>query len=153
MRLLIGAAALWVWLRRERLLALWLVATAAVGLGVQQGLKKLFDRERPHWRHPVDSAHFASMPSGHAMTAAIACVLVVWLVQRSGAGGTLRALVLGLACVSVVGVCFTRTALGVHWLTDTVVGALLGAALAAASVGLWNSLVSRGTREAGTATG
>lgn len=155
MRLLIGAAALWVWLRRERKLALWLVATAAVGWGVQLGLKYLFDRERPHWRHPVDSAHFAAMPSGHTMTAAVACVLVVWLVQRSGADGTLRVLVLCLACVSVVGVCFTRTALGVHWLTDTVAGTLLGAALATAAAGLWNwnSRVNRGTREAGTAAG
>ena len=78
------------------------------------------------------------------MTAAIACVLVVWLVHRSGAGRPLRALVLALARVSVAGVCLTRIVLGVHWLTDTVVGAALGAAVAAASIGLWYSLVNRG---------
>ncbi|WP_314173516.1 phosphatase PAP2 family protein [Streptomyces winkii] len=153
MRLVLLAAAVWVWLRRERLLAVWCVATAAVSTGVQQGLKALLDRERPHWRHPVDSAHFAAMPSGHAMTAAVVSVLVVWLVQRSGADRPLRVLVIVAACVSVAGVCLTRAALGVHWLTDTLVGALLGAALAAASAGTWNAAMEKGSRRSGTATG
>ncbi|SCK57408.1 undecaprenyl-diphosphatase [Streptomyces sp. WMMB 322] len=145
MRLVIGAAALWVWLRGEGVLALWCLATTAVGAGVQQGLKALVDRPRPEWQQPVDSAHFAAMPSGHAMTAALTCVVVVWLVQRSAADRALRALVLLLACVSVAGACLTRVALGVHWLTDTVVGAVLGIALAALSIGLWCALVNRGS--------
>ncbi|OEV30623.1 hypothetical protein AN219_09795 [Streptomyces nanshensis] len=147
MRILVGVAAVWVWLRGERLLALWCVATAALGVGVQQGLKALLDRERPQWQQPVDSAHFAAMPSGHSMTAAVACVLVLWLVQRSGAGQALRATVLALVCISVAGVCLTRIVLGVHWLTDTVVGAMLGIALASASAGLWISLENRKAAE------
>lgn len=153
MRIMVGVAALWVWLLRERLLALWCVGTAAAGTGVQQGVKALLDRERPRWRHPVDSAHYAAMPSGHSMTAAVAFVLVVWLVRRSGLGGQLRAAVLVLACVSVAGASFTRVALGVHWLTDTFVGTTLGIALAAAAVGLWNSLADGGSRGDGTRTG
>ncbi|MGX9230009.1 phosphatase PAP2 family protein [Streptomyces albus] len=35
------------------------------------------------------------------------------------------------------GVAFTRVWLGVHWLTDTVVGVLLGAALGLASAAVW----------------
>lgn len=143
MRLLAGVAAVWVWLRGERLLALWCLATTAVGAGVQQGLKALLDRERPQWQHPVDSAHYAAMPSGHAMTAALVCVLVLWLVQRSGAGRALRAAVFALVCLSVAGVCVTRVVLGVHWLSDTVVGAMLGIALASAAAGTWNALMNR----------
>lgn len=146
MRILAGAAAVWVLLRGERLLALWCVATAALCTGVQQGLKALLDRDRPRWQNPVDSAHYAAMPSGHAMTAAFVCVLVLWLVVRSGAGPAVRAAVLALGCVSVAGVCATRVVLGVHWLTDTVAGAALGIALAAATVGTWCVLADRRAR-------
>lgn len=143
MRVLLIVAAVWVWLRGERLLALWCVGTVAVGTVVQQGLKAVLDRDRPRWRQPVDMAHYAAMPSGHAMSAALACVLVLWLVRRSGAGTAVRGLVLAVGCVSVAGVSFTRIALGVHWLTDTLVGSLLGVALAAAAAGLWNTLLCR----------
>jgi len=146
MRLVLLAAALWLWLRGERLLALWCVATAAVGTGLQQGLKTALDRERPHWQHPVDSAHYSAMPSGHAMTAMITYFLAVWLVRRSGAPARAWVPVLALGCVTVVGVCLTRIALGVHWLTDTVAGSLLGAALAAAAVGVWNAWLPAGPR-------
>lgn len=143
MRLLLGAAALWTWLRRERLLAVWCVATSAAGTGIEQGLKAALGRDRPRWRHPVDTANFASMPSGHAMTAAVTCTMVLWLVHRYGVGARVWELLVALGCVSVAGVSFTRIALGVHWLSDTVVGSLLGVAVAAASIGLWNALVHR----------
>lgn len=148
MRIMVGVAAVWIWLRGEGVLALWCVATAAVGTGVQQGLKALLDRERPRWENPVDSAHYSAMPSGHAMTAAVAFVLVAWLVHRSGAGRVAAAGVTALACVSVIGVCLTRIVLGVHWLTDTVVGTLLGVALAALAAGLWIRLTGRPERRA-----
>jgi membrane-associated phospholipid phosphatase len=150
MRLLILAAALWVGLRGERLRAVWCVVTAAVALAVQQGLKALVDRERPHWEHPVDSAQFSAMPSGHVMTAALACTLLVWLIRRTDAGAATRALVLAVAVLSVAGVALTRVALGVHWLTDTVVGAALGVALAAAAAGAFEYLSGR-TGRRGTA--
>jgi undecaprenyl-diphosphatase len=79
------------------------------------------------------------------MTAAVTCALLTWLVLRSDAGTAVRGTVLALAVVSVAGVCLTRIVLGVHWLTDTVVGALLGTALAAVSIGLWNTAVNKGT--------
>lgn len=139
MRALIVAAAVWAWLRRERLLAVWCGATAAAGAVVQQGLKALIGRERPQWRQPVDSAEYAAMPSGHAMTAAVACVLLLWLVRRAWADGRRRALAAAVACASVAGVSFTRVALGVHWPTDTLAGSALGAAVAAAAVGLWHA--------------
>jgi len=144
MRLLIAAAAVWLWLRRgETLLALWCVATSAVGTGVQQGLKAVLDRDRPQWEHPVDAAHYSAMPSGHAMTAAVTCTLVVWLVREFGAPGIAQRIVPVLGAVSVLGVCLTRIVLGVHWLTDTLVGAMLGIALAAAAIGAWYMLLQR----------
>ena len=49
---------------------------------VQQLLKAAVGRDRPEWPDPVDSAHFAAYPSGHAMTATVVCGLVVWVLHR-----------------------------------------------------------------------
>lgn len=136
-RLLLAAAALWLLSRGGWLAALWLAATSATSTAVQQGLKWALDRDRPEWAHPLDSAHHAALPSGHAMTAATGCVLLLWLLHRAGLSGPGWRLALGVGAVSVAGVSFTRLWLGVHWLTDTVTGVLLGTALALAAVAAW----------------
>lgn len=141
MRLLLAAAVLWLWWRRRVALGCWLAVTTAVALGVEQGLKAALDRPRPHWAHPVDSAHFASMPSGHAMTAAVVLALLVWVLW--GAGRAVRGAAVAVAAVSVAGVSFTRIYLGVHWLTDVVVGVLLGVGLALCAAGAWTARQQR----------
>lgn len=141
MRALCAVAVVWlVWRHRAWWLALWLVATCALGTVVQQGLKSAIGRARPVWPDPVDSAHYAAFPSGHAMTATVVCGLLLWLLHLYDAGGILRRTALALAVVSVVGVGLTRVWLGVHWPSDVVGGWLLGAlmvALAVASYERW----------------
>ncbi|MGW8376016.1 phosphatase PAP2 family protein [Streptomyces sp. ODS28] len=142
-RLLLAAAALWLLTRGEWPLVLWIAATALVAAGVQQGLKAALGRDRPRWSQPVDSAHYAALPSGHAMTAAFGCVLLLWLAHRAGLSARVRRLALAAACVSVAGVSLTRVWLGVHWVSDTVAGALLGTALALAAAAGGNALAAR----------
>ncbi|GHH50031.1 phosphatase PAP2 family protein [Streptomyces candidus] len=131
-------AGVFVWLLRhgERVLALWLAGTSLVAACVQQLLKFVVGRERPQWPDPVDSAHYAAFPSGHAMTAAVTFGLLLWLLRLYGAGRGTRAWLLTAGVVSVVGVGFTRVFLGVHWLTDVLAGWLMGAALVLFSVAL-----------------
>ncbi|MEW2453991.1 phosphatase PAP2 family protein [Streptomyces albus] len=145
-RLLVAAVVLRLLWLRERAAGWWLAGTVLAGSAVQQGLKAALDRERPRWRQPVDSAEYAAMPSGHAMTAALVCVVLLWLWrERGGPGGDGgRRCAVVVACVSVPGVAFTRVWLGVHWLTDTVVGVLLGAALGLASAAVWAALRTAG---------
>ncbi|WP_306317172.1 MULTISPECIES: phosphatase PAP2 family protein [unclassified Streptomyces] len=129
-----------VWRLRDWVLAGWVAATCLVGTLLQQGLKAALDRPRPVWREPVDSAHYAAYPSGHAMTAAVVCGLVLWLLRRYGAGPALWYPALVLAVVSVLGVGLTRLWLGVHWPSDVLGGWLLGAltvALATAAYDRW----------------
>ncbi|MFI1227643.1 MULTISPECIES: phosphatase PAP2 family protein [unclassified Streptomyces] len=134
MRALIAAAVIALWWRGARPLALWVAATSLLASLLQQGLKAAVDRERPQWPDPVDTAHYAAFPSGHAMTAVVSCGLLVWLLRLSGAAPGVRYTALAVAVVSAVGVAATRVYLGVHWLTDVVGGGLLGVAVVAFSV-------------------
>ncbi len=128
------AVAVVVLLRRGRyVLSCWVVLTAAVGTALQQALKALVGRQRPEWPDPVDSAHYAAFPSGHAMTAAVAGGLALWLLRLSGARPRWLWAAAVLVGVSVAGVGLTRVHLGVHWATDVLGGWLLGGALVAAA--------------------
>ncbi|QGV81901.1 phosphatase PAP2 family protein [Streptomyces ficellus] len=134
MRALVAAGVVWLWWRGERLLALWAAAVSAVGSAVQQLMKVAVGRDRPRWQDPVDTAHFAAFPSGHAMTAAVTCGLLLWLLALFGAARRLRVAVLAVGAFSVVGVGLTRLYLGVHWASDVVAGWLLGGCLVAVAV-------------------
>ncbi|GAB2626566.1 hypothetical protein GCM10027168_67880 [Streptomyces capparidis] len=139
MRLLTALAVVWLVRIRAGRLAVWTAATSLVGLAVQSGVKAAVGRERPSWPDPVDSAHNAAFPSGHAMTAAVTCALLVALFHWLGPAGTRwRAAVWTAAVVSVAGVGFTRVYLGVHWLTDVLSGWLLGVAVVAGCAGLFS---------------
>ncbi|TPQ16790.1 phosphatase PAP2 family protein [Streptomyces sporangiiformans] len=143
MRALCAATVIWLVLKHAAWwLALWLTATCALGTLLQQGLKAAIGRDRPVWPDPVDSAHYAAFPSGHALTAAVVCGLLLWLLRLYDAGRVLWRVALTLAAVSVLGVGLTRIWLGVHWPTDVLGGWLLGAlivALAVASYERWRA--------------
>ena len=127
MRAIGAAVVVWlVWRQGLRWQALWIVVAVALGTLLQQGLKAAVDRARPVWPDPVDSAHYAAFPSGHAMTATVICGLVLW-VLRPFLGRTLWRTALAVAVISVLGVALTRVWLGVHWPSDVVGGWLLGA--------------------------
>lgn len=151
MRVLCAVTVIWlVWRRAAWWTALWLVGTVAVGTAVQQAVKAAVGRERPRWPDPVDSAHYAAFPSGHAMTAMVVCGLLLWLLHVSGVGRTLFRAVLAVAVVSVVGVGLTRVWLGVHWVTDVLGGWLMGATLVAVAVAAhqrWRPVTPRGTAD------
>ncbi|MFD5771144.1 phosphatase PAP2 family protein [Streptomyces sp. NPDC127049] len=145
LRVLALAVALTLFRYGRRRLALWVAGTVAVAAGLQQAVKALVGRDRPEWRDPVDSGSFAAFPSGHAMTAAVVCGLLLWVVAVVGrepwrGWGTLA----GLAVVSVLGVGWTRLYLGVHWPSDVLAGWLLGWCCVAVAVVTYRRSPDRG---------
>ncbi|MFD3512910.1 phosphatase PAP2 family protein [Streptomyces sp. NPDC058657] len=137
MRLVMAVVFVWLLLRGERLMAVWIAVTSLMGALAQQFCKWLVGRERPQWPDPVDSAHYAAFPSGHAMTAAVTFGLLLWLLRLHGARRAATAALLFVGAVSVLGVGFTRLYLGVHWGTDVLGGWLLAAALVLLSTALY----------------
>lgn len=132
MRLLVAAVVVWLLYRRAWRLAAWAAVTAALSSMVGVMVKTAVERARPQLPDPVAHAPGYSFPSGHAMTATTSCgVLLLVLLPLVPRG--LRALPWAAAVISVVGVGYTRVALGVHWASDVVGGWLLGLAVLAAT--------------------
>ncbi|MFD9303404.1 phosphatase PAP2 family protein [Streptomyces sp. NPDC060048] len=132
MRLLVAVLVAWLASRRAWRLAAWACATAVAGGLIGLLAKSAVERARPHLPDPVAHAPGFSFPSGHAMTATTSCAVLL-LVLLPVVPRAWRPLPWALALVTVVGVGYTRVALGVHWVSDVVGGWLLGLAVVTAT--------------------
>ncbi|WP_051807688.1 phosphatase PAP2 family protein [Streptomyces sp. NRRL F-2664] len=132
MRLLVAALVVWLLTRRAWRLAAWAGVTAAAGGLIGFLVKNVVERARPHLPEPVAHAPGFSFPSGHAMAATTSCAVLL-LVLLPLVPRRWRALPWALAVTAVVGVGYTRVALGVHWVSDVVGGWLLGLAVVTAT--------------------
>ncbi|HEV2638013.1 MAG TPA: phosphatase PAP2 family protein [Actinocrinis sp.] len=130
MRIAVGVAAVVLWLRKARRLAVWAVFTMAAGGLVDTVLKTAVGRARPSFADPVATAPGASFPSGHSFTSMLgAGVLVLLVLPLLPPRGRIAAWVVG-ACIPLA-VGYSRVALGVHWVSDVLGGWILGAGLLA----------------------
>ncbi|GHD41486.1 phosphatase PAP2 family protein [Mycetocola manganoxydans] len=110
--------------------ALFFAVVSLVSVGVAQLIKSLVGRERPE--DMLVMSDFGSFPSGHAANAATMAVALGIIFPR------VWVWVAGFLWVALM--MFSRTYLGVHWLTDTIGGALLGAGVVLI---LWAPFASR----------
>ena len=128
--ILLALAAWLLWRRRPRTAA-WIFGAVLLGGVLDSGLKALVGRPRPQWTHPVSEAVGDSFPSGHSLTSALGCAVLLLLAWPVASRKTRRVLaVVAVAVPLVTG--FTRLGLGVHYLSDVVGGWLIAAALIAA---------------------
>ncbi len=113
------------------------VATAALfGVAASEAVKALVLRSRPSGS--LYESFGASYPSGHSMGAAVIAVSAALIALGSERISARLAQWIVAAAVLWIGVMmWSRTALHVHWLTDTIAGALLGMACAILARRVW----------------
>lgn len=114
--------------------ALYFAIALLTSVAVVQGLKAVFGRPRPE--EMLVASDFGSFPSGHVANAATLAVALAIIFARTWVW------VAGAAYVAAMA--WSRTYLGVHWLSDTIGGALIGAGVA---VIVWAPFAIRLNRE------
>jgi membrane-associated phospholipid phosphatase len=108
----------------SRALVPFLVLVVAGQALIVNVTKVLVDRVRPDFDQLAGFSG-PSFPSGHAATAAACFAAVALVLGRRRAPG-FQALLAGAAAAVAVSVAASRVLLGVHWLTDTIAGVVIG---------------------------
>ena len=121
-------------IEKKRLSAVLLVLGLIGGVLLSEGLKAVFQRERPPVAYQAVETINASFPSGHALLSAVFYLSLGVMLSRAFPRRRLKAYVLGVAIAMTVLVGVTRVYLGAHWATDVFAGWSVGAAWAMA---LW----------------
>ncbi|MDQ1668957.1 MAG: hypothetical protein QOE40_1018 [Actinomycetota bacterium] len=138
----------WLLWRRLPRLALFVVVTVAGSSLLNQVVKVAVDRSRPVLPDPVAHANGMSFPSGHAQSAVVA-YSVLLLVFLPVLRGTWRPTAVAVAVLMVLGIGFSRVALGVHYVSDVLAGYVLGGAWVLAMAAAFNAWrVERGKPKA-----
>ena len=119
---------------RKWLSALLLLIGLAGGVALSEGLKALFQRERPPAAFQAVETLNASFPSGHALLSTVFYLTVAVMMTRAFPRRRLKAYVLGVGMAFALMVGLTRVYLGAHWASDVMAGWCVGAAWAMA---LW----------------
>jgi membrane-associated phospholipid phosphatase len=138
----VAVAAYFLLRRRQRRPPIFLVVTAICGTALNNLLKIVVGRARPHFDRAVSSGLGKSFPSGHAMNSAVvygSVLVLVWLRFRSR---RIRATAAVVVVLLVSAIAASRVVLGVHYLSDVVAGVTLGTAFvltSAASFRIWHS--------------
>jgi undecaprenyl-diphosphatase len=109
--------------------ALFLVGSVVLGTMLSNGLKLVFNRQRPDVEASVH-VFTASFPSGHATLSAVVYLTLGVLLAKSTPSLALRVYFIGLAVLLAFLVGVSRIYLGVHYPTDVIAGWCLGVAWA-----------------------
>jgi undecaprenyl-diphosphatase len=137
---LAAAAGLLVFLWAKRLLVWTAVVLAVLAwAGETTGVtltKLLVQRNRPPQALWLVQAHGSSWPSGHAATAMLVFTILSLTVIGVTENMVIRAVTCGAAVLAVIGVCYSRLELGVHWSTDVMASIVY----VAAWLGAWTLL-------------
>jgi len=117
---------------RRRREAFLVVVAASGGTALSNGLKALFDRERPEAALRAVEVMNPSFPSGHAMLSAVVFLTIGVLSAHFAQRTQVKVYVVAAAITVALLIGLTRIYLGVHWPSDVLAGWSLGAAWALA---------------------
>lgn len=117
-------------IQRKYLSALLLPLALGGGVLLSEGLKSVFERERPPAAYQAVETLNASFPSGHALLSAVFYLSLGVMLTRAFPQRRFKIYVLGVAILITLLIGATRIYLGAHWASDVFAGWSVGAAWA-----------------------
>ena len=120
--------------QRKWLSSTLLVVGLAGGVALSEGLKAVFERERPPAIAQAVETINASFPSGHALLSTVFYLSLGVMLTRAFPRRRFKIFVLCVSMIMALLVGATRVYLGAHWASDVLAGWSVGAAWAMA---LW----------------
>ncbi len=108
--------------------SLYLVGTIIISTIVNQSLKHLFLRPRPIDINMIIETGY-SFPSGHSMASVSFYGFIIYLIFISELNSKTKWIINTLLTLLIISICLSRIYLGVHYLSDVIVGALLSLSL------------------------
>ncbi|MFN4288058.1 MAG: phosphatase PAP2 family protein [Brevundimonas sp.] len=121
-------------MRRRPGSVLRLIAALVGGVVLSEGLKDIFERDRPAAVFRTVETLNASFPSGHALLSTVFYLTLAVMIARSLERRRLKAYVVGAGVALALLVGISRVYLGAHWASDVLAGWSVGATWAMA---LW----------------
>lgn len=117
-----------------------MILSQLVSQMVVELIKLRYQRNRPdYWLVGLDAGH--SYPSGHATTSVVFFAAWALLAAFTPLPHTVQYAVVALLALWALGVCWSRLALGAHYLTDVAGGVLFGGAWLCALIAVTHGLV------------
>ena len=142
--LLLTVTMLWLVIRRQQRLAVYVAVTGLGGAILAPVVKELVDRARPLVPVVVSSATGHSFPSSHALGSTVSYGVLLLVFLPGVPARARRPLIVAVAAL-VAAIGCTRIALSVHYVSDVLAGWLLGLAW----LGITGAAFARWRREAG----
>lgn len=124
--MLVSFVAGYLYLRRHRLLALYVVISISAGTLVNTLLKEFIARPRPDIVPHATDAALSSFPSGHTMMSTMVYLTLGTLLAMSSDEIRVKRYFLFWSVLPVFLVGISRLYLGVHWPTDIIAGWVAG---------------------------
>lgn len=121
---LTGILLVFLWIKRQRMAALFFALDAAGGVALSYFLKLAFSKPRPRlWESPIEEITF-SYPSGHALGSMVIYGFLSYVFSRMYP--RYATAIYTFAVLMIVSIGFSRLYMGVHWPTDIVGGYGIG---------------------------
>ena len=132
---------------KDKALALWFALTFAFTAIFNLVLKTIIRRPRPFATYDfilnLGNESGFSMPSSHSALAGMIAVFMCFVALKFGKYKTTKVLTFIVMILFVAMICLSRMMLGVHYLTDTLVGVVEGVGIGLLSVFLQELLIRK----------
>ena len=129
------------WLFKKLYHLIQFLSTLGFGFLAVYIIKILVERIRPV--EAVVAVNGYSFPSGHATIATIFCFLIIFSYKSHIKNSFLKLLFIVFFVLSALAISFSRIYLSVHYLSDVIVGILLGLLISSISVFIFENFVKK----------